>query len=261
MVHNIGQGINAICHEVLQSGADDIEGQVKHEQHDEDEAGNGGIFSRENPVNLLGTNPLLTLLRLDNGCLTDSLDEVKLHVGNGGGAVHAALLFHLYDDMLQHFLLIGIQIKLRKNQRIALDGLVGSKGERETGALCMVLDDGFDRMVRAVDGSAVIILGAEILNLRLLLVLCDVKCVADQLVDALVSGSGNRNDGDAEEGLHAVDINGAVVGLDLIHHVERNDHRNIHLQKLHGKIEVSLDVGGIDDVDDGAGLVIQNKIP
>ena len=163
--------------------------------------------------------------------------------------------------MLQHFLLIGIQIKLRKDQRIALDGLVGCKGEGEAGTLCMVLDDGFDRMVRAVDGSAVIILGAEILNLRFLLVLCDVKCVADQLVDALVSGSGNRNDGDAEEGLHAVDINGAVVGFDLIHHVERNDHRNLHFQKLHGKIEVSLDVGGVDDVDNGARLVIQNKIP
>ena len=53
MVHNIGQGINAICHEVLQSGADDIEGQVEYEQHDENEAGNGGIFSREKPVNLL----------------------------------------------------------------------------------------------------------------------------------------------------------------------------------------------------------------
>ena len=53
MGHDIGQGINAICHEVLQRSADDIEGQVEYEQHDEYEAGNGGIFSRENPVNLL----------------------------------------------------------------------------------------------------------------------------------------------------------------------------------------------------------------
>lgn len=39
-----------------------------------------------------------------------------------------------------------------------------------------------------------------------------------------------------------------------------NDHRYPHLQQLAGEIEVALDVGGIDNVDNQLGLVGQEKI-
>ena len=44
-----------------------------------------------------------------------------------------------------------------------------------------------------------------------------------------------------------------AVLLHLVHKVERYDHRPLQLQKLGGQVEVALNVGGVDDVDDGVG--------
>ena len=47
----------------------------------------------------------------------------------------------------------------------------------------------------------------------------------------------------------------------LVHEVQGNDHGPLQLQQLGGQIEVSLDVGGINDVDDGVGPLTHDKVP
>lgn len=70
-----------------------------------------------------------------------------------------------------------------------------------------------------VDGAAVVIWGAEVLHLWLFLVVSNMDRMADQLVYALILGSGNRHHRDAQHLFHAIDVDGSIVLPELIHHV------------------------------------------
>ena len=115
-------------------------------------------------------------------------------------------------------------------------------------------------MDRPVNGSAVIIFAAEILFLRPFLVFCDMYGVVDQLPDTFVFCGGNGDDRNTQQGLHAVDVDGPVIVGDFIHHVECHDHGNMHFQKLHGQIQISFNIGGVYDIDDGLWFISENKI-
>ena len=85
--------------------------------------------------------------------------------------------------------------------------------------------------------------------------------VLHQLVHALVLGRRDGDDGDAQHLLHGVYVDKALVPDHLVHHVQGQNHGHVHLQQLHGEIQVALDVGGIHNVDDGPGLLLQHKVP
>ena len=255
------QRINSHLKQILQGSTDDVEGEVEHQQHNENKARDGRVFTSENPVNFLRSNPSSALLRLYDRRLADTLDEVVLHIGNGGRAVHTALLFHLHNDVLDHVFLILLQVKLLQDQRITLDDLVRGEAKRESRPLGVVLDDRLDRMMGAVNGPAVVILRTEILDNRLFLIFCDMDGMTHEFIDAFILCRRNRNDRDAEHLLHSVDVDGPVVFHDLVHHVQGHDHRHIHFEKLHCKIQIALDVRRIDDIDDCLRFVDQDKIP
>ena len=63
-------------------------------------------------------------------------------------------------------------------------------------------------------------------------------------------------------GLHhrAAQLTGQLLGVDLVavladhvHHVDGDDHRDTQLGKLGGQVEVTLQIGAVDDVEDGVG--------
>ena len=124
----------------------------------------------------------------------------------------------------------------------------------------MIFDQMADRVQAAVYCAAVVFGPAEILAKRSLLIFCHMDRMSYQLIDAFIFGSGDRDYRHTEHRFHAVDIDGASVSVHLVHHVKRDDHRYIHLQKLHGQIQVSFDVGRVDDVDDALRLFIDDKI-
>ena len=66
-------------------------------------------------------------------------------------------------------------------------------------------------------------------------------------------GRGDGHHGDAEHPLEPVDVDRAAVGRDLVHHVRREDHGPVEFHELEREVEVALDVGGVDDVDDRVG--------
>ena len=70
----------------------------------------------------------------------------------------------------------------------------------------------------------------------------------DQLADALGLCGRDGHHGYAELPLQQVDIDGAAVCRDLVHHVEGYDHGTVKLHELEREVEVSLDIGCIDDV-------------
>ena len=163
--------------------------------------------------------------------------------------------------MLEHILLILVQRQLFQDKGIPLDGLGSGEAHRQTRLLGVILDEMHHRVDAAVDGAAVVVPVAEILLQRRLLILGDMDGVADQLIHALVLGGGDGDHRHAQHGLHGVDIDGALIAHQLVHHVQRHHHGDAHLQKLHGQVQVPLDVGGVHDIDDGLGLVLQNEVP
>ncbi len=104
------------------------------------------------------------------------------------------------------------------------------------------------------------ILAAEVHATGDVVVARDVNGVFDELVDALVLGSGDGHDGHAQQGLEQVDVDRPAVGRDLVHHVERDDHRDLELHQLQGEVEVALDVGRVHDVDHGVGPLVQDEL-
>ena len=102
--------------------------------------------------------------------------------------------------------------------------LVAAKRDWHVGLLDVVFDEMHDGVDAAMHGAAVLIVFAEILALWFFLIFCDVDGVVDELVDALVFRGGDWHDWHAELFLEGVDVDGAAVGVDFVHHVEGDDH-------------------------------------
>ena len=81
--------------------------------------------------------------------------------------------------------------------------------------------------------------------------LCHFDRLIDQLVAAVSLESTDRNDWTAQLFAQLRDVDAVSVFVHDVHHVQRDDGRNVQFQKLCGQVQVPLQVGGIDDVDDG----------
>ena len=125
----------------------------------------------------------------------------------------------------------------------------------------MVLDKVGDAVDAAMQRTAVRAIGrTEVQATGALTEPRHVQGMINQLADALVAGSANGDNGHAQQALEQVDVHGATVGRHLVHHVERDDHGAIELHKLQRQIQIALDVGGVNDIDDGVGMLIQDKL-
>ena len=70
----------------------------------------------------------------------------------------------------------------------------------------------------------------------------------------------NGDNRHAHQALEQVDVYGAAVGGHLVHHVERDNHGAIELHKLQCQVQVTLDVGGVNDVDDGVRALVEDEL-
>lgn len=184
--------------QALEPGPHHVEGQVKDQGHDAHEGGDGRVFAREEPVDLLAAGVLLALPGLDHRLGAELLDEGEAHIGDGGGPVQAPFLLHLLDDVFQHLLFVLGEMEGLQDQGIPLHQLAGGKAQGEPGQLGVVLDEVHDAVEAAVDRAAVVVLVAEIRAARPLLILGDVDGVAHQLLYALVFGGHDGHHRDAQ---------------------------------------------------------------
>ncbi len=83
--------------------------------------------------------------------------------------------------------------------------------------------------------------------------------VSYQLVYPLVFRSRNRNYGNSQHGLHLIYIYSASVASDFIHHVKSQDYGSVQLHQLHGQIQISFYVGGVNYIYDAVRLFSQYK--
>ncbi len=124
----------------------------------------------------------------------------------------------------------------------------------------MIFNQVDDAVQAAVNCAAVFGFAAEILPQRAFLIICNVQSVFHKFFNALAFCRRNRHDRYTQHLLHAVDVDAAAVCGEFIHHIEGNNHRDIHFEELHREVEIALNVRHIDDIDDCVGLFVQHEI-
>ena len=79
--------------------------------------------------------------------------------------------------------------------------------------------------------------------------------------DAGALQSGDLNDRAAQLAGEFLDVDLVAVLLDDVHHVDGHDHRDAELGQLRGEVEVPLQVGAVDDVQNRIGTLRDQVVP
>ena len=163
--------------------------------------------------------------------------------------------------MLDGVELVAVKVKCFGYQLIALNQLGRREAHRNMRRCSMVLNQVGNTVDAAVQRAAVRAVGrAKVQATGALAESCHVQGMLHELADTLVAGGANGNDRHAQQALEQIDVHGAAVGRYLVHHVERDDHGAIELHELQRQIQIALDVGGIDDVDNRIGVLIKDEL-
>ena len=247
--------MDGVGHEVGKALPDRPEGEKEHERQNAREDGKGGIAPEQHGVHLAGAELLARDLRLDDRRLADALNIGIAHVRHGGLAVQPAFLFHLMHDVPDDVLFVFVEAQRGHRRFVALHQLGGGKARRHAGGGRVVLHQVRKRVDRLMHRA-----GAEVQPLGSLLFARGLLDRADDLLRAFVFDGGDGDAGDAERVRKAGDIDRAVVGAHLVHHVERDDHGDAKLQKLQRQVQVALDVGGVHDIDDAVRLFLEQEV-
>ena len=254
-------GSDAVLHKSLQRRADHAKRQPKDKAHDHQKRRNGCVTTCQDAVDLDGAHVLAALVRLDDAAPAHVADKAKAHVGQRGQAVGAGLALHLGNDVFDGVELVAIQVKRLGYQLVALNQLGRRKTHGNVRRRGMVLDKVGNAVDAAMQCTAIRTIGrTKVQATGALAKACHVQGMIHQLADTLVAGSANGDNGHAHQALEQVDVYGAAVGGHLVHHVERDDHGAVELHELQCQVQVTLDVGSVNDVDDGVRALVEDEL-
>ena len=183
----------------------------------------------------------------------DQLSDVLIAcIGDDGLRIVVELLLNGGDELLDLVLHVLAEGKARLHLAVALEQL-----DSEPAALRRlgnIRDELLDLGDGVLDGAA------EAVHCRSLRSLCRLLGSLDQLPGALALDGCGLNDRHAELLRQLLYVDHVAALLDDIHHVQRDNDRNAHLEQLGGQVQVALDVGSIDEVHDGLRLLIYEVI-
>ena len=218
-VCRIGQPFNQHLQSSLHPGSNHMEGKEKYQSHDSDKTGNCCVFSGKNTVNFSASDMLFAFLRFYDRFFHQIFNKVKTHFCDCCRTVKPSLFLHLGNDMSHHLLLILRKIQFLQNHLIALHQLRGSKSNRNSCCLRMVLNQMHDSMQTSMYRTIVLFFSTEIRSSRAFLILCHMHGMTNQFFHAFIFGGSNRNNGNSKHFLHFIDSYGATVTAHLIHHI------------------------------------------
>ena len=183
----------------------------------------------------------------------DQLTDVLITcVGDDGLRIVIELLLNGGNELLDLVLHVLAERKARLHLAVALEQL-----DSEPAALAFVGhvgDQALNFRNRGLDISI------ERTLCRSLLSLCRLLGSLDQLLSALALDGCGLNDRHAELLRELLYVNHVAALLDDIHHVQRDNHRNAHLEQLGGQVQVALDVGSVHQIHDGLRLLVYEVI-
>ena len=259
VVYEKGQVLNPDFQQSLEICADHIEGEIEDQSHDQYKDGDRRIFTRQYLVDLSTAQVLFALSKAFYR-LAACLEYKRIsHIGDRGALVHSPFIFHLNYDVFKKFLLIPVKREFFQNPFISLNDPGRGKADGDLRLTGMVFNQMCDSVKAAVDGSAVVVLVTEILPQGTFLVVGDMDGMLHQLFNTFAAGGRDGNDRNTKEGLQFVNIDGITVSAHFIHHVEGDDHGNVHFQELYSQIQIALNICGVNDIDDRMRFFVEYK--
>ena len=238
--------VGEVGHRAAQGG----NGDVVHAEHDDHEDRQTQDTVGNHAVDLLGG------AHLGRGLGEALVDDVRDHAvaltGDDGLSVIVAVLLALGDQLLHASGLLLGEVDELAGVRVALeqfDGVVATLVSRNAGWQVVL-----DVVQNVLDGGIKLVLRHLALGSSRLLYLLE------ELLDALVLKSGDHHNRAAELLGKLVGVDLVAVLLDQVGHVEGNDHGQAGLDDLKCQVQVALQVGGIDDLDDNIGLAAHEVI-
>ena len=236
--------------EVGHRAAQGRNGDVVHAEHDDDKDRQAQNTVGNHAVDLLGG------AHLGRGLGEALVDDVRDHAvaltGDDGLGVVIAILLALGDQLLYASSLLLSEVDELAGVRITLEQ--------------------FDSVVAALVGGnacrqVVLDVVQNVLNGRVELVLRHLALgsggllnLLEQLLDTLVLKSGDHHNRAAELLGKLVGVDLVAVLLDQVGHVEGDDHGQAGLDNLKRQVQVTLEVGSVDHLDDHIGLAAHEVI-
>jgi len=179
-------------------------------------------------------------------------DHAVALTGDDGLGIVIAVLLALSDQLLHASGLLLGEVDELAGVRIALEQLDGIVAALVGGDACRQVV--LDVVQNVLDG------GVELVLRNLALGSSGLLDLLEELLDALVLKSGDHHNRAAELLGELVRVDLVAILLDQVSHVEGNDHRQAGLDDLKRQVQVALQVGGIDNLDDHIGLAAHEVI-
>ena len=238
--------VGEVGHRSAQGG----NGDVVHAEHDDHKDRQAQDTVGNHAVDLLGGAHLGR--GLGEALVDDVRDDAVALAGDDGLSVIVAVLLALSDQLFDASGLLLGEVDELAGVRITLEqldgviaALVGGNARRKVvlDVVQNVLDGGIELVLRHLAlGSS------RLLNLL------------EQLLDALVLKGRDHHDRAAELLGELVRVDLVAVLLDQVGHVEGDDHGQAGLDNLKRQVQVTLEVGGVDHLDDNIGLAAHKVI-
>ena len=222
-------------------GADRYHGDVVYQEHDDREDGQTQPTVGDHAVNLIGDGQLTGALLLVAGL--DHLGDVHITlIGDNTLGVVAQLILGGLDVGLDVLHRVGGHIQLLQHLAVALKDLDGVPallgfGQVMQGGFLDVGNGMLHRAGEGVHGNGLAVAGG-------------VNRGLGGLHDALALQSGNLTDLAAQLTGQFAEVDLIAVLADNVHHVDGHNHRDTQLGQLRGQVQVALQVGTVDQVQD-----------
>ena len=179
-------------------------------------------------------------------------DDAVALAGDDGLSVIVAVLLALSDQLFDASGLLLGEVDELAGVRIALEQLDGIVAALVGGNACRQVI--LDVAQNVLDG------GVELVLRHLALGSSGLLDLLEQLLDTLVLKGRDHHDRAAELLGELVRVDLVAVLLDQVGHVEGDDHGQAGLDNLKRQVQVTLEVGGVDHLDDNIGLAAHEVI-
>ena len=228
-------------------------GDPVNQEHHHGEDGQAQPAVGDHLVDLVGGGQLALVLLLV--AALDDLGDVNIAlVGDDALGVVVQLLFGGLDVLLDVLHHVGGDAELLQHLVVPLEDLDGIPA-------LLLLGQGVDGGLLNVGNGVLHGAGEGVHGDGLGLALGGLHGGLGGVHHAVALQSGDLHDLAAQLAGQLLDVDLVAVLANHVHHVHGDDHGDAQLRQLGGQIQVALQVGAVDDVQDGVGALADQVIP
>ena len=224
-------------------------GQGVHQVHDHCEDGQSQNTVGDDLVDLIGNGQVLDAGLLLDSLIDDAIDVCVTLVGDDALGVIVHLSLAVLDVLVDVSDQVGGELQLIHDLVVALKQLDGVPAQEA------VIDFALDGLLDVSDG-VLDAAGEDVGQLAALASLCSSHSSLCSSLGAFALQCADLNSLTAQLGAQLLQVDLVAVLADEVDHVDSHDHGDAQLDELGGQVQVTLDVGAINDVQDGIGLLL-----